>query len=215
MKLTLTNTTLKIIFIFIFICSVFSSLASVFDNVEWVKSGSDKNVTLYFAEAEDCNYYKTEAIVDKSYGYKAKNLMEILLDYNKYQQIFVKTTAFYPVKETNKGTVIYCRIDFSPMKDRDYHILMTANDAGNVQVLEWKPYNGMDVMGEQKDCLRVNHVYGRWLFKDLPDGNISISTEYYNNWQYKNLPLKTVTPFEKNVAVNNMKLFLRYISAEK
>lgn len=215
MKLTLTNTTLKIIFIFIFICSVFSSLASVFDNVEWVKSGSYKNVTLYFAEAEDCNYYKTEAIVDKSYGYKAKDLMEILLDYNKYQQIFVKTTAFYPVKETNKGTVIYCRIDFSPMKDRDYHILMTANDAGNVQVLEWKPYNGMDVMGEQKDCLRVNHVYGRWLFKDLSDGNISISTEYYNNWQYKNLPLKTVTPFEKNVAVNNMKLFLRYISAEK
>lgn len=215
MKLTRTNINTKTIFAFAFICSIFSSFASPFDSVKWEKSNTDKNVTLYYANGGDCNYYKTEAIVDKSCGYKAKDLMKILLDYEKYRQIFVKTTAFSPVKETNKGTVIYCRIDFSPMKDRDYHILMTVNDAGSTQILEWKPYNGMDVIGEQKDCQRVNHVYGRWLFKDLPDGNISVSTEYYNNWEYKNLPLKTVTPFEKNVAVNNMKLFLRYISNTK
>lgn len=215
MKLTRTNTNTKAIFAFAFICSIFSSFASPFDSVKWEKSNTDKNVTLYYANGGDCNYYKTEAIVDKSCGYKAKDLMKILLDYEKYRQIFVKTTAFSPVKETNKGTVIYCRIDFSPMKDRDYHILMTVNDAGGTQILEWKPYNGMDVIGEQKDCQRVNHVYGRWLFKDLPDGNISVSTEYYNNWEYKNLPLKTVTPFEKNVAINNMKLFLRYISNTK
>lgn len=213
MKLTHTNAT--VICIFLFICCTFSSYPSVFDNVEWVKSSSDKNVTLYCADAGVCNYYKTEAIVDKSYGYNAKDLMAILQDYKKYQQIFVKTTAFSPVKETNKGTVIYCRINFSPMKDRDYHILMTANKADDVHMLEWKPYNGMDVVKEQKDCIRVNHVYGRWCFKDLPGGDIHISTEYYNNWEYKNLPLKTVTPFEKNVAVNNMKLFLRYISAAK
>ncbi len=213
MKLTHINT--KTIFVFAFICSIFSSFASPFDSVKWEKSNTNKNVTLYYANGGDCNYYKTEALVDKSCGYKAKDLMKILLDYEKYRQIFVKTTAFSPVKETNKGTVIYCRIDFSPMKDRDYHILMTVNDAGGTQILEWKPYNGMDVIGKQKDCQRVNHVYGRWLFKDLPDGNISVSTEYYNNWEYKNLPLKTVMPFEKNVAVNNMKLFLRYISNTK
>lgn len=213
MKLTHINT--KTLFVFAFICLIFSSFASPFDSVKWEKSNTNKNVTLYYANGGDCNYYKTEALVDKSCGYKAKDLMKILLDYEKYRQIFVKTTAFSPVKETNKGTVIYCRIDFSPMKDRDYHILMTVNDAGGTQILEWKPYNGMDVIGEQKDCQRVNHVYGRWLFKDLPDGNISVSTEYYNNWEYKNLPLKTVTPFEKNVAINNMKLFLRYISNTK
>ncbi|MCH5149686.1 MAG: hypothetical protein J1G30_03380 [Spirochaetales bacterium] len=212
MKLTHSSINTKVIFTLIFICTIFSSFASPFDNVKWEKSNSDKNVTLYYANGGDCNYYKTEAIVDKSYGYKAKDLMEILLNYKKYQEIFVKTMVFSPVKETDEGTVFYCRIDFSPMKDRDYHILMTVNDLGNTQILEWKPYNDADIMGEQKNCQRVNHVYGRWLLKDLQNGNISVSTEYYNNWKYKNLSLKTVTPFEKNVAFNNMKLFLRYIS---
>lgn len=215
MKLTHTSINTKVIFTLTFICTIFSSFASPFDTVKWEKSDSDKNVTLYCANGGECNYYKTEAIADKSYGYKAKDLIKILLNYEKYQEIFVKTKEFYPVKETDKGSVIYCRINFSPMQDRDYHILMTSTDLGDVQILEWKPYNGMDVMGEQKNCQRVNHVYGRWLFKDLSDGNISVSTEYYNNWKYKNLSLKTVTPFEKKVALNNMKLFLQYISNTK
>ena len=57
--------------------------------------------------------------------------------------------------------------------------------------------------------------FGRWMFKDLPDGNVKLSTEYYNNWEYKNLSMKIVTPFEKDVAVNNMKAFLRYILRKK
>lgn len=213
MKLTHIN--MKVTCVLIFVSVAFFSFGSHFDNILWEKVKADKNVTLYYADGGDCNYYKTEAIVDKSYGYKADDLMKIILDYEKYQEIFVKTTAFYPVKETNKGTVVYCRIDFSPMKDRDYHILMTTDSTSDTQVLEWKPYNGMDVKAAEKDCLRVNHVYGRWMFKDLPDGNVKLSTEYYNNWEYKNLSMKIVTPFEKDVAVNNMKAFLRYILRKK
>ena len=215
MKLTHINMNKQTIFILIFTSLTFFSFGSHFDNIQWEKSREDKKVTLYYSDGEGCNYYKTEAIVDKSYGYKAADLMKIILDYEKYREIFVKTTAFYPVKETDKGIVVYCRIDFSPMKDRDYHILMTTDSTTDTQVLEWKPYNGMDVKAVEKDCQRVNHVYGRWMFQDLPGGNVKLSTEYYNNWEYKNLSMKIVTPFEKDVAVNNMKAFLRYILRKK
>ena len=215
MKLTNINKGKKKAFILLFVGMTFFSFGSHFDNIQWEKAKSDKNVTLYCVGGANCNYYKTEAIIDKSYGYKAEDLMNIILDYEKYQQIFVKTTAFCPVKETNKGTVVYCRIDFSPMKDRDYHILMTKDCTSDTQTLEWKPYNGIDVKTTEKDCQRVNHVYGRWQFKDLPDGNVKLSTEYYNNWEYKNLSMKIVTPFERDVAVNNMKAFLRYVLKRK
>lgn len=215
MKLTNINVSKQTIFILIFTSLTFFSFGSHFDNVQWEIAAKDKNVTLYSVGGDGCNYYKTEAIIDKSYGYKAEDLMNIILDYEKYQQIFVKTTAFSPVKETNKGTVVYCRIDFSPMKDRDYHILMTKDCTSDTQTLEWKPYNGLDVKATEKDCQRVNHVYGRWQFKDLPDGNVKLSTEYYNNWEYKNLSMKIVTPFERDVAVNNMKAFLRYVLKRK
>ena len=90
MKLTNINKGKKKAFILLFVGMTFFSFGSHFDNVQWEIAAKDKNVTLYSVGGDGCNYYKTEAIIDKSYGYKAEDLMNIILDYEKYQQIFVK-----------------------------------------------------------------------------------------------------------------------------
>ena len=90
------------------------------------------------------------------------------------------------------------------MNDRVYHIEMMTSTENGTFITEWQPYTGDIDRTIGKNQKYVTKVYGRWTFRDNPDGSLYICTELHNNWDYSGLSLKTVTPFEENVSIKNV-----------
>ena len=195
--------------------AVFSYAQSHFDNVDWIYTKTDKNVKIYTVNAGDCNYYKAETTITAPNGVTAADLSNAINDYNKYMEIFKPVEQFKAVGQTEKGKIVRAMTNFSPMHYRVYHIEMWTSSENGTFITEWQPYKGEIDRTITKNQKYVTHVYGRWTFRDNPDGSVYICTEHHNNWEYSGLSLATVTPFEQNVAAKNVRLIYEYVLKSK
>ena len=194
---------------------VILSAQSHFDNVDWHYTKTDKNVKIYTVNAGDCNYYKAEMTVANPNGVTAQDLFNAIIDFDKYMAIFKPVEQFKAVGQTDKGKIVKAITNFSPMHYRVYHIEMWTSSENGTYITEWQPYKGDIDRTISKNQKYVTHVYGKWTFRDNPDGSVYICTEHHNNWEYSGLSLATVTPFEQNVAAKNVRLIYEYVLNSK
>lgn len=180
---------------------------SIFDSVQWVKEKEEQKITLYSQKTESGNFYKAETITDFP---NLDLLFALLTDYDEYVKIFPKTLIFAPVEEKGEATVVYSKVNFFPLKNRDYHILLSAKKQENhCAVIAWQPHIMPGNSGE-KECVRVTKVYGRWIMKKLEDGKMYLSVEYHNDWKYTGISSQVTDYFEKDITVDNLKTILKY-----
>ena len=195
--------------------SAMLSAQSHFDNIDWHYTKTDKGIRIYTASGGECNYYKAEMTAAALTGVTAADLTNAINDFVQYLEIFKKVEEFQPLGQTDKGQIIKTRINFSPMNDRVYHIEMWSSHSDDTYITEWQPYTGDIDRTVAKNQKYVTHIYGRWTFRDNPDGSVYICTEHNNNWDYTGLSLSTVTPFEQNIAAKNVRLIYEYVVKTK
>lgn len=195
--------------------AVLLSAQSHFDNIDWQYTKTDKNVKVYTVHGSKCNYYKAEMTAAAQNGITAADLSNAINDFAKYMEIFKPVEQFKAVGKTDKGKIVRAMTNFSPMKYRVYHIEMWTSSENGTYITEWQPYAGDIDRTVGKNQKYVTHVYGRWTFRDNPDGTVYICTEHHNNWDYSGLSLATVTPFEQNVAAKNVRLIYEYVVNSK
>ena len=183
-----------------------------FDNSDWQVSKKQNDITLYTVVGENGNYYKSETTFKPGKTMKAADLMNALNDYKQYLEIFKKVLTFEPVLELESGTVMYTKIDFFPMKNRVYYIILNTTFQDEQHIMYWEPYPlSQPITPVEKGCILVSQIAGRWIIRDNPDGTIYVSNEYHNNWEYRNLSIKTARPFEENITIKNLALLLEYM----
>ncbi len=195
--------------------AVFSYAQSHFDNIDWQYTKTDKNVKVYTVKGDECNYYKAEMTAIVQNGITAADLSNAINDFAKYMEIFKPVEQFTAVGQTDKGKIVRAVTNFSPMHYRVYHIEMWTSSENGTYITEWQPYTGDIDRTISKNQKYISHVYGRWTFRDNPDGTVYICTEHHNNWDYTGLSLATVTPFEQNVAAKNVRLIYEYVVNSK
>ena len=179
------------------------SAPSIFDNVQWIKIKEKDGVILFIKKNKLNNYYKAEKLLYSTNGDK---FFTTLMNINDFSKVFPKTIIFKPVKNISSNKyLMYCQVDFKPLKNRDYYIILEYSyvNKNNIKewIIEWYPLDNLsDSYPVNEDLVRVKDIYGRWKIIES-NNNVKISIEYFNNF---NLLISKLIkePFEKNSIIH-------------
>lgn len=191
------------------------SAQSHFDNIGWQYAKTDRGIRISTVRGRQSNYYKAEMTVAEPDGVTAEDLSHTINDFSEYMKIFKRVEEFRTVGQSDKGQIVRAKANFSPMNCRVYHIEIWTEQYGDTYITEWQPYTGDIDRTVAKNQKYVTHIYGRWIFRDNPDGSLYICTEHNNNWDYAGLSLSAVAPFEQSVTADNVRLIYEYVSMKK
>lgn len=202
----------KILFLLFFL-RFLNAKDFIFDKVQWFKVDEKDEISLFISTDKEkrINFYKAEKVIKDNNAYK---FFLALLDFDNYPKIFPRTEVFQKVKEVSENRyIIYSIIDFSPLKKRDYFILLeyyiekSQND--EKYILQWYPIcENEEIKIENKNYVRVETVYGRWsIVKNIE--KIKISVEYYNDFKL-NVPAAFRVPFEKESTIEALNNLISY-----
>jgi len=154
---------------------------SIFDGILWIKDKNFRDLSLYYFIDGADSYYKAEKLLK---GYSKDQIVESLTNLENYAKVFPRTDVFEKRMELDESTdLIYSKLDFFPMKDRDYFIEMKIENSSDLTIISWIPSNEHNAMDNLKDAVRVERAYGRWTVKALENNEIFISVEYSNDWK--------------------------------
>jgi len=143
------------IFILLIISFVYSDETS-FDNIQWKKEAKIPNlqklkyykkisgiqVFSYSNKEKGLHYYKAVSTVK---DIKAEDIYENLLDFDKYQEMFLRSILFEVFKDMGNGKyIMYSQLDFSPYESRDCytelkHYVEDIENNKKRYVIEWNP----------------------------------------------------------------------------
>lgn len=205
---------LKKMLIMITIFKLFTIIinASIFENIEWKREKTKKDITLYIQHEEhDINYYKAESIQD---GIDIATLLNNVLSFEKYCDIFNNTKFFKIVKELGPDKyLLSVELNFFPYRNRTYFIecVFIINENQNEYIVEWYPakkeiYKNMPY---NKNARLISYIHGRWTIRVLKDKKIYISINYHNDWE-TNLPNSFVHKIEKYITIKNLNSLIQY-----
>jgi len=197
---------LNMIFLLVVNClMVFSN--SKFDSVEWVFSKIFGNVEVYIQSDTDLPvyYYKASTIVENR---SVDEIVAAIKSFDRYPSIFPKTSVFNTLlRLDDKSYLVYALINFSPIKNRDYIILIeeyTRSVDGIIyNYIEWGP--PPDTILRQYEisdskAVRVRNITGRWTIYEQ-NSKVHLSFECNNHWEL-NVPLYFLREFEKKETAN-------------
>ncbi len=203
-----------LLYSFLILDDVFTE-KSIFDSVEWELIKNEKNISLFmhYDALRILNYYRAETCIENK---KGLDFFYNLIDFDKYPIMFPRTLL---MKKVASGrNVYYVLLNFCPFKNRDYYVVMMQHmidsQAGKEYILEWKPADSIcEMPGENKNCLRLDLVYGRWRIVEKGSKTI-ISVEYLNDFKL-NIPRPVLFEFEKKEIINALKNLLKYTLIKK
>lgn len=202
-----------LIFAFLFFITELDAY-TVFDNCKWQGHKKNEMIDLYWIDKGYPCFYKAETIVDGKYY---DDIIGILTNFEKYPEVFSGTIKFDVLEKKDNVFLIYCLINFFPLKNRDYLINAKYNedtDDKNLKswTLLWYPtgngYNAGKVLNDK--FKHVKKVNGRWTVRMLDDNKLKISVEYHNDWEVDaNKDIKI--SIEKTATVNALKNLLKHL----
>ncbi|HOV14946.1 MAG TPA: hypothetical protein PK771_11720 [Spirochaetota bacterium] len=185
-----------------------------FDTVNWTHNKKSSNMELYINRDDCINAYKVERTLSNQ---KADKVVQNILDFKNYPNIFPRTKNFQLIKKIDDNNYfIYALIDFFPMKNRDYYIILNykkfEDDEKTTHIISWSPpseeYKSY-YENKTKENERVNFINGRWKIIEYNNGDLYISGEIYNNWNI-NVSKSVLESFEKQNAFDMISNILEY-----
>jgi len=187
------------------------SSASVFDGILWIKDKGFRDLDLYYYFDGKDSYYKAEKFLT---GFSKERIVESLTNLENYSKIFPRTDIFEKKMDLGDSTyLVYTKIDFFPMKNRDYFIELKVEDSPDLTIISWIPSFERNAKDNIKDLIRVERAYGRWIVKKLGGDKIFISVEYSNDWKLENIPSSFINSSMKNGTADALRNLLKYVDA--
>jgi hypothetical protein len=206
----------KILMILSVISAVVSihSEVTVFDNCDWKLDRISDKINLYWVDSGYPCFYKAETFLDKKYY---GQIIGLLTDFDRYPETFPGTIKFDVLEKNRETSLVYCLINFFPLKDREYVINAKhceSDDGGQKKewVLLWYPVEDEknDSHAENKKFKHVKKINGRWTVRMSASDRITVSVEYYNDWEVdadKGLKI----PVEKKATIDALKNLIRHL----
>lgn len=211
----------KISLFFLLIATLSYSKESIFDKVHWIKVEEKNSISLFMQKEKNSgtNYYKAEKTLNNC---DSEAFFNSLLDFVNYPKIFPRTEVFDKIKKIDKNCfIIYSVINFSPLKNRDYFIILEydiekKSENSKKYIVQWRPLPNdeeKDLICTDKDYVRAKKVFGRWTVEEI-NNYTKISVEYYNDFNLNFSPLFT-TPLEKKSTIEALNNLINYTLQSK
>lgn len=182
---------------------------SIFDGILWTKDKNFRDLSLYYFIDGADSYYKAEKLLK---DYSKDQIVESLTNLENYAKVFPRTDVFEKRMELDESTdLIYSKLDFFPMKDRDYFIEMKIENSSDLTIISWIPSSERNAKDNIHDAIRVERAYGRWMVKALENNEIFISVEYSNDWKLENIPDSLINSSMKNGTADALRNLLKYV----
>ncbi|MCG8568638.1 MAG: hypothetical protein MJB14_00725 [Spirochaetes bacterium] len=184
-----------------------SGFSSHFDQINWRLEKEKSNIRLLVAGN---HYYRAETIVS---DITPEQIIDLILDYQKYQKVFPKTTVFQPVAQSSTGNdIIYVVINFFPFKNRDYYIELTTYQKGDTYYIEWYP--PLEIVRDQKlknsQFHHVTKIFGRWTIQKKGLDKLFLALEFDNDWHIDVAP-RIVDKIAQQETINTLKDLIKYL----
>lgn len=185
------------------------SANSIFDGIFWTKDKNFRDLNLYYYIDGGDSYYKAEKFLK---GFSKDQIVESLTNLENYSKVFPRTDVFEKRMELDDSTdLIYSKLDFFPMKDRDYFIEMKVENSSDLTTISWIPSSKRNATDNFQDAIRVERAYGRWTVKNLGDNEVFVSVEYSNDWKLENIPNSLIISSMKNGTADALRNLLKYV----
>ena len=160
-----------------------------FDSLNWTYYKKSNDMDLFInRENKEINAYRVKKTL---FNLNGEELVKNIMNFENYSDIFPKTKKFKLIKEIDKNCyLMYSIINFHPLKDRDYYIILNYDKVENngqvIHTISWHPitenYKAF-FDNKTKENERVFFINGRWQIVEYEDGKLTISAEMYNNWK--------------------------------
>lgn len=187
--------------------------SSRFDEINWQLNVEKRGVKLY--TGRDNSFIKVEALYDFS---DPQQVVNCLMDFDIYLQLYPKTLTFEPVARTEDETLlIYVVVNFFPMKNRAYMIKLKSYKESERYIIEWNPpqpgefENRIPIV---PDILNVEKIQGRWIIEKRDEEKVFISIEMNNDWKI-DLSRAIIFPVEREEAIKTVKSLTNYLGKLK
>lgn len=199
---------------------VLISMTTFSQESPWKFVKETNGIKVYFRTVANSNL--NEVKIQTTFNSNLSTIVETLRDVNAYREWVYKAAYSYTVKEFNANEMeYYNKFNFPfPLDDRDVVIHSKIQQNPQTKVVTSVSYAKLDIVPENKNVVRIkdfhskwtfiaknNLVYGEYIFKSNPGGNIPV---WLINLSLDEGPIKTIQNFkqqlllEKYLKANNL-----------
>ena len=188
---------------------VLTSISTFSQESHWKFVKETNGVKVYFRTVANSNLNEVKILT--TFNSNLSTIVEALKDVNAYNEWVYKATYSYIVKEFNAYEMeYYNKFNFPfPLDDRDVVIHSKIQQNPQTKVVTSVSYAKLDIVPENRNVVRIkdfhskwtfiaknNLVYGEYIFKSNPGGNIPV---WLINLSLDEGPIKTIRNFKQQL----------------
>jgi hypothetical protein len=191
---------------------ILTSMTTFSQESTWKFVKETNGVKVYFRTIANSNL--NEVKIQTTFNSNLSTIVEALRDVNAYREWVYKAAYSYTVKEFSANEMeYYNKFNFPfPLDDRDVVIHSKILQNPQNKVVTSVSYAKLDIVPENKNVVRIkdfhskwtfiaknNLVYGEYIFKSNPGGNIPA---WLINLSLDEGPIKTIQNFKQQLQLD-------------